>query len=305
MLDIYVLGAAAGGGFPQWNCASSPCQKARDGVPTARRRTQASIAVSGDSHSWYVLNASPDLRQQIQDTPALWPDPQAGLRNTPIKGVILTNAEIDAVTGLLSMRERQPFKLYGTHQTLGEIDSNPIFKALDQKIVERVPLICGRDNTLIPSTLQLKAFTAPGKCPLYAEDPKDPARIMQNGENIGLEISDGTSKLLFIPNCAEITDDIKERIRGADILFFDGTLWKDRELIEAGLSYKTGRRMGHMSLSEKNTGTFDNFRHIPVGRKIFIHINNSNPILLDDSLEYIKTRKEGWEVAYDGMHITL
>ncbi|MFT8367787.1 MAG: pyrroloquinoline quinone biosynthesis protein PqqB [Acetobacter papayae] len=303
MLDIVVLGAAAGGGFPQWNSNAPACQRARSGDPAAPARTQASIAVSGDGVSWYVLNASPDLRAQINATPDM--HPKEGLRSTPIRGVFLTSGEIDAIIGLLTLRERQPFGLYATKQVLSQLTANPIFSALDSSIVPRNTLELDQPVPLEPAGLSITPFAVPGKVPLYAERGENPAEVMTNGENIGLEITDGRARALFIPGCALMTDDLRARIRGADAVFFDGTLWTDDEMIRAGLGSKTGRRMGHMSIADTPDGTIESFRSLDVRRKILIHINNSNPVLLAETPERAKAEQAGWDVAFDGMKITL
>lgn len=303
MLDIVVLGAAAGGGFPQWNSNAPACQRARAGDPAAPARTQASIAVSGDGVSWYVLNASPDLRAQINATPDM--HPKEGLRSTPIRGVFLTSGEIDAIIGLLTLRERQPFGLYATEQVLGQLTANPIFSALDSSIVPRNTLVLGQPVPLEPAGLSITPFAVPGKVPLYAEQGENPAEVLTNGENIGLEITDGCARALFIPGCALMTDALRARIRGADAVFFDGTLWTDDEMIRAGLGSKTGRRMGHMSIADTPDGTIESFRSLDVRRKILIHINNSNPVLLAETPERAAAEQAGWDVAFDGMKITL
>ncbi|MCI1697973.1 MULTISPECIES: pyrroloquinoline quinone biosynthesis protein PqqB [Acetobacter] len=303
MLDIVVLGAAAGGGFPQWNSNAPACRRARAGDPAAPARTQASIAVSGNGTSWYVLNASPDLRTQINQTPDL--HPRTGLRSTPIAGVVLTSGEIDAITGLLTLRERQAFELYATQPVLDQLDANPIFTALDRTLVPRLPMVLDRPIALDPPGFCITPFSVPGKVPLYAEKAENPAEIMTNGETIGLEITDGTARALFIPGCAMMMDELRAHIQGADAVFFDGTLWTDDEMVRAGLGSKTGHRMGHMSLADQPDGTFCAFADLNVTRKILIHINNSNPVLLADSTERQQAEAAGWEVAFDGMKVRL
>ncbi|MDF7673222.1 pyrroloquinoline quinone biosynthesis protein PqqB [Acetobacteraceae bacterium ESL0709] len=297
MLKAIVLGASAGGGFPQWNSAAPGCLKAKEGQG-AKARTQASVAVSGDGEHWFLLNASPDLRQQILSTPEL--QHKGSLRGTPIQGVILSNAEIDSITGLLTMREREPFTLMGSRSTIAQLDANPIFEALDREIVTRkiislhepIPLTM-KDGC--PSGLTLEAFTVPGKAPLYAEKAGT-----RPDDSLGLSISDGQRTLLFVPGCAEITPEILDRAQNADLLFFDGTLWQDDEMIRAGLSPKTGHRMGHVSVNGED-GPLRHFAHCSCPRKVFIHINNSNPILLEDSPERQIAEQAGWIVAEDGM----
>ncbi|RBM05805.1 pyrroloquinoline quinone biosynthesis protein PqqB [Novacetimonas cocois] len=307
MIDIIVLGAAAGGGFPQWNSNAEGCRRARSGDPAALPRTQASIAISGDGRHWFIVNASPDLRTQINQTPAL--HPHEGLRSTPIAGVILTGGEVDTITGLLTLRERQPLTLLATDAVLATLDANPVFEALNRQVVTRTALPLERDFPLTlvdgtPAGLTIRAFVVPGKVPLYAERGPDPAAIVENGETIGLEITDGARRVCFIPGCARMTDALRQRLSGADLVFFDGTLWVDDEMLRAGVGEKTGQRMGHMSLMGE-AGTFAAFRDLDIARKILIHINNSNPVLLSDSPERKRAAAEGWDVAHDGMRITL
>lgn len=307
MIDIIVLGAAAGGGFPQWNSNAAGCRRARSGDPDALPRTQASIAISGDGAHWFVVNASPDLRTQIGQTPAL--HPHESLRSTPIAGVILTGGEVDTVTGLLTLRERQPFTLLGTRPVLDLLDANPIFEALDRAIVPRLALTLDAPYALAlpdgsPAGLTITPFAVPGKVPLYAESGPDPAAIVENGETVGLAITDGTRHVFFIPGCAHMTEALRARLRGADMVFFDGTLWTDDEMLRAGLGQKTGQRMGHMSVSGAN-GAISALADLQIEHKILIHINNSNPVLLADSPEHAAARAAGWDVAFDGMRITV
>lgn len=299
MLDIIVLGSGAGGGFPQWNSNAPACRAAREGrIPS---RSQASLAVSADGRNWFVLNASPDLRAQILATPEL--HAQEAVRSTPIQGVILTNGEIDSITGLLTLREREAFTLYGTAATLAQLDANPIFEAINRAIVPRLTLeeltpvaLPNKDGA--PSGLTLTAFDVPGKAPLYAEHLPS-----QKGETIGLEISDGQHRMIFLPACADLTPAIRERIRQADALFMEGTLWRDDEMIRAGLSPKSGLRMGHISMSGPD-GIIAQLHDAPEHR-IFIHINNSNPVLLPDSPERHEAEDAGWTIGEDGQRLTL
>jgi pyrroloquinoline quinone biosynthesis protein B len=292
-----VLGAAAGGGFPQWNSNAPACRRARAGDPAAPPRTQASIAVSGDDHHWLLCNASPDLPAQLLRTKVL--HPTEGLRSTPLTAVALTSGEVDAVAGLLTLRERQPFTLYATSRTLAVLDANPIFEALARDIVTRQALAPDAAVTL-PGGLSLRLFPVPGKVPLYLEGTAAPTE----GDTAGLAITQGAATLYFIPGCAAMTQTLAERLRGAAAVLFDATLWTDDEMIRAGLSPKTGRRMGHMSVAGPG-GVLEAFAGLDVRRRILIHINNSNPVLLDDSPESAIARAAGWEVAFDGMEIHL
>lgn len=303
-----ILGAAAGGGFPQWNSNAAGCRRARSGDPRAKPRTQASVAVSGDGgESWVLLNASPDLRQQIEANEFL--HPRAGLRSTPIAAVVLTGGDVDAIAGLLVLRERQPFTVFAAPRVLGVLDANPIFEVLDRDIVRRAPVELGTETTLLrpdgtPCGLTVELFAVPGKIPLYLERPGEAPAIAEDGNTVGARVTDGRATMFFIPGCAAMTPRLAARLRGADAVFFDGTLWRDDEMIVAGLGPKTGLRMGHMSLSGPE-GTLAAFADLDVRQKILIHINNSNPVLLDDSPERAEMRAQGWNVGYDGMRIEL
>lgn len=308
MLRIIVLGAGAGGGFPQWNCNCPNCRRARAGDPAAQPLTQSSLAVSADDGaSWVLLNASPDLRQQIAQTPAL--HPREGLRHSPIASVVLTNADVDHVTGLLTMRETQPFVIHGTSRVLGVLKSNAIFNVLDAGLVSSCPMrldqpldIVGPDGSA--SGLTVKAFPVPGKVALWLED----ARLANFGsvaeDTVGLEISGAGKRFFYLPGCASLPDTIAERVRGADLVFFDGTTYADDEMIALGLGSKTAARMGHMSMGGAQ-GAIAAFAPLNVTRKIFIHINNSNPVLLSDSAERAVVTAAGWEVSVDGMEVSL
>lgn len=308
-LRAIVLGAGAGGGFPQWNSAGPGCLRARAGDPAARPRSQASLAVLADGGRWVLLNASPDLRAQLAATPALHPRPAPGeIRHSPIAAVVLTGAEIDTIAGLLSMRERHPFALYGAEAALAVLEANPIFRALDPGLVSRrrLPLDHGlplADAAGAPLGLSVLAFAVPGKVPLFAEEAgADPGRA-DAGETIGLRLAtpDGAA-LHYIPGCAAMTGALRDRLRGAACVFFDGTLWRDDEMVRAGAGPKTGARMGHMSIAGP-AGTLAAFEGLGVRRRILVHLNNTNPVLLDDSPEAAAVRAAGWEVAWDGMEV--
>ncbi len=300
-LRVIVLGAAAGGGFPQWNANNSACRRARAGDPAARPRTQCAIAVSGDGDRWILVNASPDLRQQIEACPAL--HPRHGLRHSPIAGVILTGSEVDAVAGLLVLRESQEFTLFATQRVQAVLRANPIFGALSPAYVQRRTVALDRPIDL-PGGLAAELFAVPGKVPLYLE--RDGANLAGEAEDtVGLQLSDGSGAICyFIPGCAHLPPGLGDRLRGQALVFFDGTVWTDDELIREGSGSKTGKRMGHMSVADPD-GTIAAFRDLGVRRKILIHINNSNPVLLDDSPERAIAEQAGWEVAHDGMEIML
>lgn len=311
MLRAIVLGAAAGGGFPQWNSAGPGCRRALAGDPAAPARSQASLAVSADGERWVLLNASPDLRQQIIATPALHPRPAPGeIRHSPIAAVVLTGAEVDTIAGLLTLRERHTFALYGAPQALAVLAANPIFQAVNPAIVPRRPLpletpLALQDAAGAPLGLTVEAFAVPGKVPLFLEDASgaDPGRA-EEGETIGLRVAAGGEALFFIPGCAAMTPALAARLEGAACVFFDGTLWRDDEMLRAGAGPKTGARMGHMSIDGPE-GVIAAFARLGVRRRILIHINNTNPVLLADSAERAAAVAAGWDVAEDGMEVTL
>lgn len=302
-----VLGAAAGGAFPQWNSNAAPCRRARAGDSLARPRSQASLAVSADDRHWILLNASPDLRQQIEQTPVL--QPQSGLRSSPIAAVVLTGGDVDAIAGLLTLRERQPLTVLATTAVHAVLDANPVFEVLNRAIVARRTLELDVPTPVpLPgggvSGLTVELFAVPGKVPLYLEISDEMPVIQEDGTTVGAAVSDGASTLFYIPGCAAMTPRLADRLRGAAAVFFDGTLWSDDEMVRAGLGPKTGRRMGHMSVSGPD-GTLAAFEELGVRRRVLLHINNSNPILLEDSPERAAVNAAGWDVAWDGMEVRL
>jgi pyrroloquinoline quinone biosynthesis protein B len=300
-MRLIVLGAAAGGGFPQWNSACPVGRRAWQRDAAARWRTQCSVALSADGERWILLNASPDLRQQILATPEL--HPRRGPRHSPIAAVVLTNGDVDHVAGLLSLRESQRFALYATGAILDVLARNPIFDVLNPEFVRRERLLL-EEPVDLEGGVTVVPFAVPGKVPLYLEG--EAMEIGAETEDvIGLQLGDAPSKrAFFIPGCARLTEALAERVRGAALVLFDGTLWADDEMIRSETGVKTGARMGHMSLSGPD-GTLAAFAPLGVRRKILIHINNTNPVLLDDAAERAAVEAAGWEVAYDGMEITL
>lgn len=296
-LIAVVLGSAAGGGFPQWNCCCPVCRLAWAGDPRVKPRTQASIAVSADGERWLLINASPDLRAQISATPVLHPN--ADRRDSPIAAVILTGAEIDQTTGLLTLRERQPFRLLATAATHGFVAGNPMFSALQPDLVPRLTIVPGECFAPLPG-IEAELFSVPGKVPLYLEGDrsKNEADV-----NVGVELRAGTARLVYVPGAAAVPAPIQDRLARADIVLFDGTLYRDDEMILTGTGEKTGRRMGHMPIDGPD-GTLVALAGLS-GRRLFIHINNTNPILIEGSPERAHVTVAGWEVAEDGMEIAL
>lgn len=309
MLRVVVLGAAAGGGVPQWNCGCAVCRASRYDRPELQS-TQSSIAVSVDDTHWFLINASPDIRQQITATKQLHPKPGA-LRHSPITGVILTNGEVDAVAGLLSLRESSPFTIYAHRQVLAILASNSIFNVLNDKLVRREPIATDHAFEPLlpdgaPSGLEVLPFVVPGKRAWYLEGRQHPGDGDAEGDTLGLRVADKRSGQYFyhLAACARVTPDLAQRIKGAPLVFFDGTVWRDDELIAAGLGSKTGQAMGHIAMSGAD-GTIAALAPLNIARKLFLHINNSNPALLADSPERKAARQAGWEIASDGMEIAL
>jgi pyrroloquinoline quinone biosynthesis protein B len=303
---VKVLGSAAGGGFPQANCNCRNCSDVRAGKPGLSRRTQSSLAVSPDGIRWVLLNASPDLRQQIEATPELSPHAEHGQRSSPISAVVLTNGDVDHVAGLLSLREGFAFRLYAAERVLAVLDANPIFNVLDRSRVSRLPLVLAESTEVVPG-LRIEAFAVPGKVALYMEDETaGPSFGTQAGDTLGLEVGDssGSGAFFHIPGCAAVDEAVAERLRGAALVLFDGTLYTDDELIDQGLSAKTGRRMGHISMAGPQ-GSMAAFKPLNVKRRIYVHMNNSNPVLREGSPERAAVENAGWEVAHDGMEIRL
>lgn len=309
MFRVVVLGAAAGGGIPQWNCGCPVCRAARSEQPELRS-TQASIAVSNDGNHWFLVNASPDLRQQLIATPQLHPR-KGLLRHSPISGVILTNGEIDAIAGLLSMREGSPFAIYAHAKVLATLKANSIFEVLNEKKVPRRPIEADKafepmlpDGS--PSGIEFLPFAVPGKRAWYLDGKAHPDGHDAEGDTLGLRIRDTASGkyFYFVAACADVTDALKSRLSGAPLLFFDGTVWRDDELIEAGLGTKTGQGMGHIAMSGQ-AGAIERLAGLDIDRKIFLHINNSNPALLAHSAERKIAERAGWQIVGDGTEIVL
>jgi len=302
-----VLGAAAGGGFPQWNSDAPACRRARQGDAAATPRTQTSVAVSADGKAWFLLNAAPDVRQQIEATPEL--HPAGGVRCSPIAGVVLTGGDVDAIAGLLVLRERHAFTVSAPAPVLAVLAANPIFDVLARDLVTRQVVALDTPTALrLPdgteSGLTLTLRAVPGKVPLYLEQDDAMPALAEDGRSVAAEIDDGHARLLFVPGCAAMTEALAARLDGADLVLFDGTLWRDDEMLRAGIGRKTGRRMGHMSVSGPD-GTIAAFAGIKVRQKVLLHINNSNPVLLADSPERAQAEAAGWIVAEDGMRFAL
>jgi len=269
------------------------------GDARVRPRTQASLAVTADGENWLLINASPDLPQQIRQSQAL--RPRDGTRGSPIKAVLLTGAEIDQIAGLVSLREREPFLLCATAVTLAVLAENAVFGVLTPDVVRRKTVVAAT-AFMLPGGLQAQVFTVPGKVPLYLESDS-PETAAETEANVGIELCAGNARIVCIPGAAAVTPTMLARMEVADIVFFDGTLFRDDEMITTGTGAKTGRRMGHMPIDGED-GSLAALERLSA-RRVYVHINNTNPILIAGSPERLHVEGKGWEIAHDGMEITL
>jgi pyrroloquinoline quinone biosynthesis protein B len=293
---VRVLGAAAGGGFPQWNCGCPTCVAVREGSRPCRPRTQSSVAVSADYQRWYLLNASPDVRAQIEAFPALHP---RGVRESPLEAVLLTDAELDHTLGLLLLREADDLEVHATaavHGTLSEGTS--LLQTLGAYArVEWRPVVAGEEVAL-GDGLSYSAFDVP---------TSKRARF-EAGEVgvVGYRITDGRTgrTLVYVPGAQELTASVLSQFEGCECLLFDGTCWQDDELIRLGIARKTSRDMGHVPIGGVD-GSLKQLAPLTIERKIYIHINNTNPILIEDSPERRIVEERGLEVAADGLELEI
>jgi pyrroloquinoline quinone biosynthesis protein B len=304
-MRIRVLGAAAGGGFPQWNCNCHNCNGVRTGSIRAQARTQSSIAVSSDGVGWVLFNASPDLLAQIKSFPAL--QPARAIRDTGIRAVVLVDGQIDHTTGLLMLREGKPLEIWCTDMVREDLTTgNPLFNILGH--------YCGVDWHRVPTApgsnfsvdgiehLSFTAVALKSKAPPYSPHRDNP----HEGDNIGMRITDLRSgkKLFYAPGLGEIEPHLKPLLQEADAVLVDGTFWTDDEMIRLGISTKRARDIGHLPQSG-DSGMISVLRPLKAERKILIHINNTNPILDEDSPERAELARAGIEVAYDGLEVAL
>jgi len=304
-MQIRVLGSAAGGGFPQWNCNCLNCSGVRQGSIKAQARTQSSIIVGNGSQNWALINASPDILTQIKNTPVLQPARQ--VRDSGIAAVVLMDAQVDHVTGLMMLRERNsPLPIYATRQVFDDLTIGlPLVKTLahyctvDQRLIQ--PDV---ENFGIPELtgIAFKPISLSSKAPPYSPHRHDP----HPGDNIGLLMTDTLTgkKVFYAPGLGTIEPQVVEAMHEADVLLVDGTFWTDDEMITAGLSAKRAIDMGHLAQSGPG-GMIEALRPFSNKRRILIHINNTNPILREDSAQALQLNALGIEVAYDGMHIEI
>jgi pyrroloquinoline quinone biosynthesis protein B len=302
------LGSAAGGGFPQWNCGCFNCRGLRTGVLAATARTQESVAVSADGDSWFLLNASPEVRAQIESFAPLHP---RSARHSPIAGIVLTNGDLDHCLGLLCLRESHPLTVYATERVRSGFTENNALYATLRRFEGHTTwpgLTLGEPRELglqrsAGSGLSVEAVALPGQPPLHL---KSQFRESHPEDNIGLKIRDRASgaTLAYFPGCARITERVLTAVADADCLFFDGTFWTNDELIDLGLSDRRAEDMAHVPIGSPG-GSLAAFAGSNIQRRVFIHINNTNPILREDSAERRAVQEAGWQVAHDGLELTL
>jgi len=300
---VRVLGAAAGGAFPQWNCACTQCQRLRSGTFAGHPRTQAQVAISEDRVSWTLLNASPDLRVQIEATPQLWPSGNS--LHSPVQSVVITAAEADTVAGLLSLREFQPLDIYATSAVLKILrEDNSLFALLDRVPRQASWIEIQPDVAFAVGQLQFKPFSLPGGFPGFVPADRK-AELDAEQAVLGLWIeSPSGGRMAYLPGVAKIEDSWREWLDQCDLLLFDGTFWTEDELCRVRGGGKPASAMGHLPLSGA-CGSLAQLRDIQCARKIFFHINNTNPILDESSEAFAQVRDAGWEVARDGMEIEV
>jgi pyrroloquinoline quinone biosynthesis protein B len=306
-MKIRVLGSAAGGGFPQWNCGCPNCRGVRSGTLQARARTQESIAISADNEHWFLLNASPEIRAQIESFDRLHP---RGPRDSPIAGVLISNGDMDHCLGLLSLRESHPLQIFATAQVRrGFTEGNSLYATL-----ERFPgqttwrdIAPGRAQELVyldgrASGLDVEPIAVPGQPPLHLRGRLAPSLE----DNVGFLIRDRVNgrSLIYLSGIAALNPDVIAAIDGAQCVFFDGTFWAADELIVLGLGDKRAEDMAHLPIGGE-AGSLARLARIKTPQRYYIHINNTNPILREDSAEYAALTRAGWRVAYDGLEFEL
>jgi pyrroloquinoline quinone biosynthesis protein B len=306
-MRVRVLGSAAGGGFPQWNCGCGNCRGVREGTIKAIPRMQDSITVSADGEGWFLLNASPEIRAQIESFPGLQPRRP---RHSPIEAIVLTNGDLDHCLGIFSLREAHPIVIYATdHVRQGITRSNVFYRTL-QRFPGQVTwhaLKPGREDDLLradgrPSGLTVQPIPAPGKLPVHLEGLSSP----DPEDNVGLKIRDRASgkALGYFSAIGKLSSTVLQAFDGLSCLFFDGTFWSGDELSGPGYMAKTAEDLAHLPIGGPG-GSLEALASLNVPRRVYIHINNTNPILREDSLERRAVEAAGCEVAFDGMELTL
>jgi pyrroloquinoline quinone biosynthesis protein B len=302
-VHILLLGSAAGGGFPQWNCWCPCCRIARTNPENAWPRTQSSVAISRDGKRWFLLNASPDIREQLRRIPT---DPPSALRHVPIEGVVLTDAELDHSLGIVLLREGTCLRLFTTSaiRSVLDLDSHilPLTRAFAEVQVTELPLDMpvplGQSDAL-SSGLSVEAFVVPAGPPRFAADAAE-------GHTVGLWVREEATgrTCAFVPGCGDLTPPLLRRLATADALLFDGTFWRDDEPLALGIGRRTAKEMDHLPISGEG-GSLERLASLPCRHRIYTHINNTNPILLEGSPERAAVVQAGLIVGYDGLYIRL
>ena len=309
-MHVKILGSAAGGGFPQWNCGCRNCSLLRAGKFNGKARTQTEVAVSEDGRSWFLLGASPDLRSQIEATREL--HPRDGVRRSPIAGVVLTNADIDHVLGLLLLRELEPFCVYATASIRRVLQEDNTMFAMLNRVPDQVQwsdIVPGKTFSLdtvraVGSGLVCEPISLDIRYAAYLAKERA-AQLVPKEALLGLIIESPSGKrLAFMPAVPQVDAALLKRLDSTDLVLFDGTFWSDDELIQVQGKGHTARQMGHVPVSSFE-GSLDQLAGLKRPRKIFLHINNTNPILDTSSDQHRKVRDAGWEIAEDGWEISL
>jgi pyrroloquinoline quinone biosynthesis protein B len=305
-MQIHLLGTAAGGGVPQWNCNCAVCAEARSGSGRVHPRTQSSVAISADGRSWFLLNASPDIRAQIETFAPLQPEGKS-VRNSPIEGILLTNADLDHSLGLILLREGEKLCVHAPANVRRALTEGISFQpALEsfcgtrwiEPATKSAPLL-RRDGSA--SGLSYEAIPLPGKPPRFMKD-----NLAATGNVVGYRITDVKTggRLLFLPDVAELNKTVMQWLPESDALLFDGTFWSENEMPERGLGNLSAADMGHAPISG-GSGSLKMLAELKVPKKIYTHINNTNPILIEDSPESAAVRAAGWVVGRDGLTLEI
>ena len=302
-MQVVLLGTAAGGGFPQWNCWCPPCRVARSDPARAHPRTQSSAAVSADGRHWFLLNASPDVREQVG---RLLSQAPTGMRHVPVEGVVTTDAELDHTLGIALLREAGELQVYATAAVRHVLEEDsrilPVTRAFAKVSLTELPLDTEVPLRLAsgkPSGLRVEAVAVPGDAPRFA------TRELP-GHTVGLLITQegGKGRCAFVPGCGALDEALLDRLRSADLVLFDGTFWRDDELGLLGVSARSAREMGHLPVSGPG-GSLELLRRLPARRRVYTHINNSSPMLIEDSRERAEVTAADVMVGNDGMRFEL
>jgi pyrroloquinoline quinone biosynthesis protein B len=314
-MQVKILGSAAGGGFPQWNCSCPNCRAVRAGTFSGKARTQTQVAISADGQSWFLLGASPDLHAQIEATPELHPRPgqsAAGVRHSPIVGAVLANADIDHTLGLLLLRELQPLRVYATSSVRRILSEDNSMFAMLQRVPDQVSWIdfpLGDSFALCnaaggESGLRCHALSLGTHFPAYVS-PARQSQLAAPEASLGLIVESPTGKrFAFMPAVPAITTELSSTLDSSHVILFDGTFWSDDELIRVQGAGPAARQMGHVPISADG-GSLRQLAGLSRPRKIFLHINNTNPMLNEAGPEYRHVRDAGWEIAEDGWQFEL